>query len=318
MEFKFRFVKDGETRGFLRSPRGKVGDTGLHLGDALLRYDQIADTVARGDRLAIQLDERTPDPTVGKYLQESILVLEPQNMGSRRLELLIDQRCAAVQLEHRRRRARERGQEHLIRSELCATCSAEIDFTDVGESRYVYCPFCDTIFDPEKRTSFGRQFRTCDECGLFGRVQQYPEFYFYFLLVIYGFEYEKRFLCGVCAHRLFVKALLLNLVFLVGVPTAIWVKIKSVTGGRSGLSELRRANQLAKKGRLAEAVDLYNSILAEFPEHPGVLLNEGLARLEHGDEVGGFERLERALEACPNYSPLLRTVARMEQLVAEV
>lgn len=313
MKFKFRFVDDGKTVGFLRSPTGRVGDSGLELDDSLIDYGQIGETVTRGDRVAIQVDGEGVPQDVSEYLQNSVLVLEPRDVAPRRLESVIDQRCSAVRLQERRRRAREQGREHLIRSESCPTCGSEVDLTDLDESRYVYCPFCDTIFDREQRTSLGRQYRTCDDCGLFGRVQPYPEFFFYFLVVVYGFEYKQRFLCGVCAHRLFVKALLLNLIFVIGVPTAIWVKIKSVVGGKSGMTELRRANKLAEKGQLAEAADLYSSVLAEYPEHPGILYNMGLTRLKHGDGRRGLQTLERALTSCPNYHPLLRTVSEIEQ-----
>lgn len=313
MKFKFRFVDGGETVGFLRSPAGRVGESGLELDDSLIEYGQIGETVTRGDRVAIQVDGEGVPQEVGKYLQNSLLVLEPRDVAPRRLESLIDQRCSAVRLEKRGRRAREQGCEHLIRSELCPTCGSEVDLTGLDQSRYVYCPFCDTIFDREERNSLGRQYRTCDECGLFGRVQQYPEFFFYFLVVVYGFEYRQRFLCGVCANRLFVKALLLNLIFVIGVPTAIWVKIKSVVGGKSGMAALRRANKLAEKGKLAETADLYRSVLAEHPEHPGVLFNMGLTRLKHGDGSGGWQSLERALASCPNYHPLLRTVTELEE-----
>lgn len=79
------------------------------------------------------------------------------------------------------------------------------------------------------------------------------------------------------------------------------------------MDALRRANLLAQKGRLDEAAELYGSILSAYPEHPGVLFSEGLARLRHGDPTGGTERLERALAACPNYHPLLRVVPRTGQ-----
>lgn len=189
MDFKFRFVRDGDTVGVLRSPRGRVGEEALELGDATIPYRDIGETVTRGDRVALQFTGGSVEGKAGRYVQDSVIVIEPRNVVPRRLEMLVDQRCAAVRLEERRRRARERGRAHLVRSEPCPTCSADIDLTGLEEGRYIYCPYCEIIFESESHRTLGRQYRICDECGLFGRVQQYPEFYFYFLLVVYGFRY---------------------------------------------------------------------------------------------------------------------------------
>ena len=307
--FKFRFVVGGATKGFFRSPKGVVGTDDLRLDDTTIPYGAIGDTITRGNRLILQILPPTLEGEAGQYLADSVLVLEPKGIAADRLEIAIDRRVAAARLDEMRRLAQEEGTEHLIRVESCPTCEAEVDLTGLDRSLYVYCPYCDSIHETGRTTSLGRAYRTCDECQFFGRVQQYPEFYFYFLLIFYGFSYKKRFLCASCAHRLFVKALLVNLIFVIGVPTAVWVKVKSKIGRDPGMMELHVATALARKGKLREAAPVFDSIRRRFPEHPGVLMNEGLACLKHGDTIGGNQRLERALSACPNYDPLLRLLS---------
>ena len=245
----------------------------------------------------------------GGFLTDSVLVIEPERIGAERVEAEIDRHVSRHMLAARRSAAAAEGKEHLIRASTCPTCAAEIDLTDFDSGSYVFCPFCSSVFLGHNSQTLGREYRGCDECGYFGRVQEYPEFYFYFLLIVYGFRYNKRYLCTSCANGLFWKALLLNSIFVIGVPTAVWVKIKSVLGRDPGMADLRRATELAKKGRVRDAAPLFQTVLQHHPDHPGVLLNEGLGWFIAGDEASGSQRFSQALRSCPNYVPLMRLIA---------
>jgi len=302
--FKFRFVVAGNPKGFLRSPEGIVGPDHLQLDNTTIPFSAISDTVSRGDRLVLEILLPALEGKAGKYLSDSVLVVQPKGVPIDRLKALIDQNVAAIRLEEKRRLAREQGTEHLIRVESCPTCCSEIDLTGFEPSRYVYCPYCEVIHETGQTASLDREYRICEQCGYFGRVQSYTEFYFYFLLIAYGFSYKQRFLCTSCANSLFWQVLLANLIFVIGVPTALWVKIKSKLGRDPKMAELSRANDLAWKGKLQEAAQIFDSIRLQFPEHPGVLMNEGMANLKHGSTNSGNKLLGRALVSCPNYHPL--------------
>lgn len=306
VRFKFRYVRRGETGG-IRSRKGLATSKAVKLDDVVVPYEAIGETVSRDNRLLLQVADPAALPRKAtEQLVEGMLILEIYRATADSVERFVDRHCAALRMAAKRSAAREQGLEHLIRSAECPTCGSEVDLSDLPESPYVYCPFCDTVFDAAEKSSAGRSYRTCDECGFFGRVQSYPEFFFYFLLIVYGFSYKKRFLCDQCAHRLFVRAALLNALFVLGLPTAIWVKIKSMRGREAGMAALAAGNRAAGRGDLVEAARCYDSVRESFPEHPGVLMNEGLAHLNGGSRTKGTELLDRALKACPNYHPLIR------------
>lgn len=115
LDFKFSYVSGATSSGFFGVPEGRVGDDALEVGDFAFEYEEIADTVTRGDRLALQFVEEAIDREGRENLRDSVVVLEPRDISPLRLETLIDQRSSAARLEQRRRQLREQGREHLIR-----------------------------------------------------------------------------------------------------------------------------------------------------------------------------------------------------------
>jgi len=71
----------------------------------------------------------------------------------------------------------------------------------------------------------------------------------------------------------------------------------------------RRGLVLAGGGRLAEAVAIFDSVLAAGEERPDVYYNRGLARRKLGDDAGYRADLERALGMDPDYVPALHALA---------
>jgi len=307
-EFKFRYVRNGDTLGF-RAKQGRLGDKELTLDDDSVSYEQVVDTATRGNRIVMALSREL---YIGGKLAEhlvdgSAVVLEPSGVSARVLEMAIDRRCARVAAQRRRAELVAKGQQQLLRTEECPSCGAVVDLSGLAPTLYTYCRFCESLFTRDRaRVTSGEQYRICDECGLFDRIQEYPEFYFYFLLIVAGFSYKQRFLCDGCAHKLFLKTLFLNLLFVVGVPVAIWVKLKSLAGRDPTFETLARANSLARAGRYREAGVDYGVLLRGQPNHPAVLMNQALAHLVGGDQNGALGLLKRSLSACNHYAPVLR------------
>ncbi|MEW6496745.1 MAG: hypothetical protein AB1589_30115 [Cyanobacteriota bacterium] len=158
----------------------------------------------------------------------------------------------------------------------------------------------------------GSTYRLCDECGMFDRVKSYTEFYFYFLLIVYGFYYKRRHVCDNCASAIFWKTFLLNLLFVIGVPSSLWIKIKSMIGRDPYLKQLATANSLSKKGNFQRADKLYNQLSKQYPEHPGLLMNEGLGHLQGKDTAGAVYRFEQALKSCSNYYPVIKRLYQLQ------
>lgn len=306
-DFKFRWVVPGGGTTTL-SKKGRVVSQGLVLNDDLVPYEAIHDTVVRDKRLMIQLDPSRPlEGKVGKRVIEgTLLAIEVLKVSPRQLERTVDRKCSVLEIEERKRELEAAGELDRFRSKTCPGCGAEVDLTGLEETRYTFCRFCDTLFTDQGPATEGDHYGICEECGLFGRIQRYPEFYFYFLLIVYGFSYRKRFLCDTCASSLFWKTFLRNLIFVVGVPTSLWVKMKSQMGKDPEMTGLAEAKRLALAGRYREASRLFDELLRSHPEHPGVLMNQAVGHLQGGDAQGAARLFERSLSACNNYLPALR------------
>jgi hypothetical protein len=312
--FEFRYVRGGQTAFGKR--HGAIGPAALTVDDTEVPYEQLLDTTCRGQRMILALGGGVQaGPRLGKFLLEGgALVIHPLKLDARQLERAIDRRVSAHQSELRRQDLIARGMGHLVRTMPCPVCKATVDLSGLDHTRYTYCPFCESLFTDDGRdVTDGRVYRTCDECGLFDRIQQYPEFYFYFLLVVYGFSYKRRFLCDACAHRLFIKALAINFIFLLGIPTAVWVKVKSVRGRAPGFESLADGNALARRGRYQDAAPLFAEALRSHRDHPAILMNQALGHLAGGDQTGAARTLARSVAACNNYVPVLQLMQPAQQ-----
>lgn len=304
--FSFRYFLPGET--IFGKRQGAIGRA-LTLDDTEVPWDQLIETLARGNRLVMVLGVGvTPGKRLGKYLLEGrTLAILPAGISAAQLKRAIDRRISLLEAEQRRAQLIADGQEHLIRSVVCPVCKATVDLSGLEPTRYAYCRFCESIFaDAPQHVTDGRVYRTCEECGMFDRIQDYPEFYFYFLLVVYGFSYKERWLCDSCAHDLFFKTLLANFLFVVGIPVSVWVKVKSMRGRDAAFESLPDGNYLAKAGRYQDAIPVFRKLLHKYPDHPGILSNQALAQLRAGHEQAAGETLARAIGSCNSYLPALQ------------
>jgi hypothetical protein len=144
-------------------------------------------------------------------------------------------------------------------------------------------------------------------------VRGHTEFYFYFLLAVWGFSSNRRHVCDGCAHGLFVKTLSANLLFVLGVPNAIAIKLRSLKGRDPRLKQLAKANKLALAGRFDQSTPLYREMHQQLAGHPGLLYNEALGYLQHNRTDEGVKMLEASLQSCGNYHPVIRMLAEAQQ-----
>lgn len=311
--FKFHYCAGGSPTGFLAS-KGTVKEEGLDLGGHLVPYVTIQDTTTRDQRLVLTMfprDARLP-ADVAKKMEGQFLVLSVSGGGARQLERAIDRHASAAELEVERQRLQERGEGHLFRSCQCPGCQAHINLSGTPTSEFTYCRFCESLFGPGMtgvRTT--HEFRTCDQCGYFDRVQGYGEFYFYFLVFVYGWRHSRQHFCDDCGAALANKLLLYNTLFLLGVPNAIACAIRARAGKSEQFRPLAQANRLAKKGQLDQADEVYEKILKAVPAHPGILYNQAFARARLGQGRPAADLVFACLRCCPNYEPAQRLGAKI-------
>jgi len=312
--FKFRYVQGGQAKG-LWGKNGAATGRKLVFGEDSLAYDEILDSTVRDNRLVLAIKPNRP---LGKNLSKalidgSIVAIEVQKIEAADLERHIDRVSSRSRAEENRQRLIDAGKGPLFLCAACPECQAIIDLSEMIRSKYIYCRFCETVFTQEhKIVTRGTQYRICNECGMFDRVRGYTEFYFYFLLVAYGFSMKRRHVCDNCANGIFRKTLLLNLIFLLGVPSSIYLKVKSLVGRDPNLKQLAKANALASKGKCAQATPIFRSMHKKYSNHPGLLMDEGMGYLFGKNLNQAMEQFEQAIDACSNYLPVLQLVHRIQ------
>ena len=317
LTFKFRYVINAHAQGIF-AKKGIVNEQEILLDKERLIYDDIADSTTRDRRIVLTL---SPSASLSKKVSEKViensyLVLEIYNAKPLEIERFVDRISSKKEVEQKQRQLIAAGQGNLFRSAVCPHCEATIDLSDLNRSSYIYCRFCETVFrETQTAITRGDNYRVCDECQMFDRVKGYTEFYFYFLLVVYGYSYQRRHLCDNCAGNLFVKMLLVNFIFLLGIIPSLCVKIKSMMGRDPELKQLARANALARKGKYEKAAGFYEQLHQSYTEHPGLLMNQGIGHLKGNDLAGASTYFKRSLTACSNYLPTLRLLQRMQAAV---
>jgi hypothetical protein len=317
--FKFRYVQKGQTVGF-GSQKGVAEDRELILGKETLVYDDLMSATARDNRLLLVLapQARLSDLLAKRSMERAAIALETDKVKAQLLAKHINRICSLREVEKTRQRLAEAGKSDLFRTTTCPDCESTIDLSELDRSSHVYCRYCETVFqEGGEAVTRGALYRVCEGCGMFDRIRPYTEFYFYFLLVVYGFSYSTRHVCDNCAHRIFLKTFFCNLIFLLGLPSSIYVKIRSLSGRDPYWKELARANALSRKGRYQEADVLFSQLQMRYADHPGLLMNEGIGHLCGNDGNGAVACFQRTLRSCPNYLPVLRLMHQLQEAAGQ-
>jgi hypothetical protein len=177
--------------------------------------------------------------------------------------------------------------------------------TGFRESPQISCQFCHCVATVEGARPEEKQYRLCDECGRYSKPRQFTIFYFYFLLVIYGWTSRSTWRCPGCMRKEAWKMLFGNLIFVLGVPVAITQLIRSygsdqVLGKFKGLDT---GNLKARRGNVNGALQQYEAIMDRVPYAAGIKYNLATALLASGDPEKAAQVYELALDDCSNYAP---------------
>jgi hypothetical protein len=315
LEFKFRFVQNRQAMG-LGASKGSASETALNLNGEDLSYRNIIDSSIRDNRLVLVLapNAQLGPKTITRVQDLRYLVLEVYKNMAPELKKHVDRFSSTFLAESHRQHLISEGKGNLFRAVTCPHCHATVDLSEYETSSYIYCRFCGSVLSNAlQMVANGDIYGTCDECHMYDRVRGYTVFNFYFLLVVYGYSSKRHFVCDACALKLAQRALLVNLLFLLGVPSAIYMWVKSQSGREPYFQDLAKANKLALKGKYQEADEIYDKLFSLYPEHPGLLMNKGLGHLHGKDGNGGVGFLTRSLRACANYMPSLQLIHRIQQ-----
>jgi hypothetical protein len=311
---------------------GQFDGKTLTLGKLSLSADQIIGTGCKGEYVQfLFLDAEVEESAAEKKKAKKKPVDEfdqplaaevtppPQPQLVLRQGLIASSRLTA---EANKARWKEQGHPEVYRDQVCPACDSVNFLSNMPESPQLFCTYCDrltTISPTAEPPAVERELKICEHCGLFSRPQKFTLFYFYFLLVVYGFYWKERECCRNCLRAPAWRMLLTNLLFILGVPWALSQLLRSYLSGK-GLKEYReldRGNLLASKGRPAGALIEYQKILDRVGHSAGVKYNLGLSLIQQSEDRHAILALEASLLDCSNYSPAYEALRPLYEKLQE-
>lgn len=300
LAFKFQWVdKDGDTVG-LRSKKGNFDGATLVLDDVHLPVAAISGLRRYDKRFVVTTVSDEGDIGAAVFQVNSNVVVTLK----RDLDIARSRAWAKAERE----RLEGEGLGGTFRARDCRYCGATIVLTNFPDGPQLYCPFCETLqaADDLAETPFKEQeYRLCDECGMYSRPRRFTIFYFYFLLVLYGWHARQVWRCGGCMRGDAWKMLFGNALFVIGVPVALTQMMRAYGSSVSKgvMAGIDTANLYVKNGQLDRGIAIYGRILKNAPANAGIKYNLGRALIlsQRIDEAA--EAFELALRDSPNYEP---------------
>ena len=300
IRFKFHHVdEEGGQVGFL-AKKGRFDGETLVLGDDELPIAAIVRADRRFDRIILVVLQEN-----GSAMP---VVIAVKSRNVKELLAALNRESSKRWTEATREKLTREGRAAEFRAQPCPYCHSIVDLTGFKSTEQMFCGYCDTIVSLDGQAPTNEQDHAlCDSCGYFSRPREFATFYFYFLLIIYGFQHGKLFVCGACMRKEAWKMFLANLIFILGVPFALYqltrVYLVDKTGLKSSFTGLDKANLLARKGKMTEAILRYSEICKTVTDYSGIRYNTGLALVEKVDMERAAVQFEKALSLCSNHSP---------------
>lgn len=308
--FRFRYLNEqGKSTSFFYHQARIDDSTGIMLGTESVAIADIHEVVRYGNHLAISL---RPFLALSKEIAENIIsntssfIIEIPDGLAADAKSAIDQHRSALAAFAKKKALALEGKVSAFKVLQCPECDAVIDLTGKRDTPYIYCKYCEVIFDKHYTVMpRSENYKVCPECNYYNRVQEYPEFHFYALPKKTKVAYQKHYCCDTCAQRYHEQTAWRNVPYLIGIPFNFMLKNKMSKGVNQFYEGLTEANRLAQDGKITEADALYGLILLRNEQHPAILFNMAQAyyRVELLDKA--YKYLEKSLENCSNYQPTL-------------
>lgn len=312
LNFKFKFLdENGNEKGLFVYKKGSFDGTTLVLDDQSIAADQIFQLAVRDKFMSLVAVDGA-----GEAFQHTIAVYKT-TAGELKTQLDISRSDAMARREHAELQAS--GEAHLQRAEICPHCSATLSLVAMPDTPQTYCTFCEKIYtrdaslgeDALPRKDEGK-YQICEECGMYSTPQKFTVFYFYFLVVVYGWSSRTTWRCPGCMRGDAWKMLFGNVFGLIGIPVAMTQLYRCYfsQGGASGkLKGLDTANVMANKGKVEAALGRYETLMENVPVNAGVKFNIGSGLMAKGDFEHAVPMFQMALEDCGNYWPAVQRMA---------
>jgi hypothetical protein len=332
LNFRFRYL---DTQGkpnsfFYRQARIDEG-IGIRLDSDTISIADIHEVSRYETHIALIL---RPYISLGKSIADNIipntssLIIEVADDLAADAKSAIDQHRSTWEVYLKKDELIKQNKGYLFKAMQCPECEAWIDQTDIKETPYIYCKYCETLFDKHNEVMpKSENYKVCPECNYYNRVQSYPEFHFYALPSHTKAKYQKHYCCDTCAQRYHEQTAWRNGLYLVGIPFNIYLKNKMSKGTSQLYEGLTEANRLAQDGNLKEADVIYSALLMRNETHPGILYNLGLAHFKAAQDSDenrilylekSYRYFEKSLDMCSNYQPTLDFLKFYKGLVWKV
>lgn len=314
LNFKFYWVNDKGANTSILAKKGVLDVDTLTLEDATIPIAAIASADVRGQYLVLSVAQKTGEP--------ANLLVSTSKAG--RIKEELGRLRSAIWAEMHRKELEDSGAGRTFHKQTCPACGAVLDLTGMADTPQVSCQFCHTIStlrtaDGSPVTEIERGYRLCDECGMYSSPRQFTIFYFYFLLVVYGWRSRITWRCPGCMRGEAWRMFFGNLIFVLGVPVALVQLFRSYGGTSLGglYPGLDGANLRARRGDLTGAIEAYQKILTRRPISAGVKHNLGLAFLRQQRSEEAAKMFEFALADCANYQPAAAALANCYEQLGE-
>lgn len=336
-DFDFRFLNTENKPTSFFDKQGSIEDEGVYFDGEMLAFSDIQEVVRYRNRLSfiIEADARTAvDEFLLPHFNGFIIRVEEQEAFD--IKSMIDRKYTAFQVEERKEELKRQGEIHNFRKAECPTCKSHLDLSYLKPTKYIFCRYCDSIFNKHGNYTDLNDYKICSVCNYYNRVQVTPKIEVYFFgREESAFSFKNAYQCDSCTERELRPRFWKNLPFLVGAIGDFIAKNRIETDIDSSYAELTQANRLGYLGRVEEAKPLYESMFLYVKDQPGVLYDFGKAYLDTalllledaeftGDEAAmpyireAVRWLSRCLKMCSNYLPAIKLFEDNEELEYEI
>ncbi len=336
-DFDFRFLNINNKPTSYFDKQGSIEQEGIYFDGELLAFSELQEVVRYRNRLSfiIKAGERT---AVDEFLLPDFngFMIRVDEEEAFDIKSQIDRKYTELQVEERKKELKAQDELHNFRKAECPTCRSYLDLSYLKPTKYIFCRYCDSIFNKYGNYTDLNDYKICPVCNYYNRIQVTPKVEFYF----YGkedkaFSFEKTYQCDSCTERELRPRFWKNVPFIIGAFADFAAKNKIETDIDSSYAELTKANLLGYTGQIEEAKPLYETMFLYVKDQPGVLYDFGKAYLDTalllleeaeftGDEQAliyireAVRWLSRSLKMCSNYLPTIKLFEDNEELEYEI
>jgi hypothetical protein len=298
IRFKFKFLTaEGQETGFL-SKVGSFDGAVLTLDKTPIPIEAVLRATMRFNRLVLNLLQENGS------VQSFAIAITRGNV--RKIMSALNHTTSRRWSAMRADALEKQGRGHVHRTRECPYCSAAVDLSELKDTIQMFCPYCDSVVTwrvdgPVEEADL----HLCDGCGLYSRPRGFTIMYFWCLLVVWGYRYQRVYRCNACMRPEAWKMLLGNSIFILGVPVALTQLFRVYSPRGKSFAGLDRANALARSGQIDSAAYRYCEIEQRLVNCATVRFNHGVlyARAERWEEAA--EQFRAALSDCSNFVPAL-------------